>query len=234
MSFKLTTIPVVSLTTRDNTKELTWKLPRVGAYPAPPTRDYFYFAPTEECEGLLAKHQMVCAPTKSGFNLFYKQRTVKVKENGIEQVKPVNPGLLNGIFKRFTFAIYLNDKDIDKRYSVFADSKLPPNLYVNNLKSDSLIYSKDLTGLTIREEENDPIINLGGGTLSANSFISLQPAPDGGKDSYQRIIANVLDPQKITYNLSNRYSQSKPYGVMDIFLSDNNDSNALNYFISLI
>jgi hypothetical protein len=71
--------------------------------------------------------------------------------------------------------------------------------------------------------------------LSANSFISLQPAPDGGKDSYRRIIANTLDPEKITYDLGNRYSQTKPYGVLDIFLKQHkNTTNPLNYFISLI
>ncbi len=231
MSFKLATIPVVSLTTRDNNNNLTWKIPVASSYPAPPMRDYFYFAPTEECEMLLAKHQMVCRPTKSGFNLFYNQR----QSNNVD----VNPGLLNGIFKRFTFAIYLNDKDIGKRFPATSEPKALPNLYLNNLNQGTLDYGLDLSGLSIKDSDSN--LCLSGSKLSSDNYITFRPSITGGKDTYERIGPGISPPpsdpndERIVYNLSNKFSSSKPYGVLDIFLKDDQSTFDLrNYFISLI
>jgi hypothetical protein len=237
MSFNLEMIPVVTVTTRDSDTFLSWMNPPPSTgekYPAPPLRDYFYFAPTEECERLMDHHQLVCRPSKSGFSLFYKQRKVRVEENG--SLVDVSPGLIDEGFRRFTFAIYLSDKEINKRFPESFQPGFAPNLYLNNLKDSSLVYNMDLAGLNIREEESAMNINVRDTRLGEENFIRLQPAGEGGKDSYTRIIASSPDPEEIVYNLSNRFSQSKPFGVLDIFLKGENQNTdkPLNYFISLI
>jgi hypothetical protein len=231
MSFKLTAIPIVSVTTRDSTDMLNWKIPVGSTYPAPPTRDYFYFVPTEECEMLLAKYQMVYQPTKSGLNIFYNQREV----NNVN----MDIGLLNGVFKRFTFAIYLNDKDIGKRFPATVEPTALPSLYLNNLDLGTLDYGLDLSGLSIKKTDSN--LCLSGGKLSSENYITFQPSIIGGKDTYERIGHGISplppdpDDERIVYNLSNKFSSSKPYGVLDIFLKDRQDTFALrNYFISLI